>query len=78
MIVADREYQMGETSARQDAQDKVTDGLRNDVAALRYDVQEMKLVLARVEGAWKFAVILAGFFGTIVGVVAKWLHDVPK
>ncbi len=68
----DNDYQLGEVVARQALHAASVAEIKAEVTALRVDVHEIRLTLARVEGAWRFAVIAAGVIGAILGILGRW------
>lgn len=73
------DFQRGEAAARAHSLSEKMDRVEKDVTQLREEVHEIKMTLARIEGAWKVAVVFAAtasaIVGTIVGYVMRFVFD---
>ncbi len=67
------EFKLGAAEARIDALSVQMKELKDDVLLVKADVHDIKLTLARVEGAWKFAVKAAALLSSMLGIVIGFI-----
>ena len=67
------DFERGQASAQNTILREQMSEMWGEVHALRAEVHEIKLTLARIEGGWKVAVAVAAVVGTVVGYMMRFL-----